>query len=77
MAFLIDEKRCTSPTSSAQVNAVIGPTRSYGRNQKIEASAVRANRPVRIEFGGGGNYEVLPDRRRQRAEPKENGGIPA
>src|SRR5258707_5760031 len=26
MAFLIEEKRCTSPTSSAQVNAVIGPT---------------------------------------------------
>src|SRR6266852_4252027 len=26
MAFLIEEKRCTSPTSSTQVNAVIGPT---------------------------------------------------
>src|SRR5450755_3833797 len=26
MAFLIDENRCTSPTSSAQVSAVIGPT---------------------------------------------------
>src|SRR5438445_10517994 len=26
MAFLIDEKRFTSPTSSTQVNAVIGPT---------------------------------------------------
>src|SRR5450755_4776168 len=26
MAFLIEEKRCTSPTSSAQVSAVIGPT---------------------------------------------------
>ena len=26
MAFLIEEKRFASPTSSAQVNAVIGPT---------------------------------------------------
>jgi aspartyl-tRNA(Asn)/glutamyl-tRNA(Gln) amidotransferase subunit A len=26
MAFLIEEKRCTSPTSSAQVKAVTGPT---------------------------------------------------
>src|SRR5882757_3294307 len=26
MAFLIEEKRCTSPTSSAPVSAVIGPT---------------------------------------------------
>src|SRR5437773_12576588 len=26
MAFLIEENRCTSPTSSAQVSAVIGPT---------------------------------------------------
>jgi hypothetical protein len=26
MAFLIEEKRCTSPNSKAQVSAVIGPT---------------------------------------------------
>ena len=34
MAFLIEENRCTSPTSSAHVNAVIGPT-AAGKTQLL------------------------------------------
>jgi hypothetical protein len=35
MPFLIEEKRLTSPTSSAQVSAVIGPT-AFGESEAVE-----------------------------------------
>jgi hypothetical protein len=49
MAFLIEENRCTSPISSAQVNAVIGPTagmvisRSTRSTSKESRSSVRTS----------------------------------
>src|SRR6266849_6742962 len=39
MAFLIDENRCTSPTSSAQVSAVIGPTAGMVINRSTRSTS--------------------------------------
>jgi len=38
MAFLIEENRCTSPTSNAQVNAVIGPTAGMVINRSTRST---------------------------------------
>src|SRR4029077_12533716 len=38
MAFLIEDNRCTSPTSSAQVSAVIGPTAGIVINRSTRST---------------------------------------
>src|SRR5258706_6751945 len=70
MAFLIEENRCTSPTSSAQVSAVIGPTAGMvmSRSTRSTSKESRCNdRTSAFRFSQA--HHCLPAQPQQRFQP--------
>src|SRR5260370_30508800 len=67
MAFLIEENRCTSPTSSAQVSAVIGPTAGMvmSRSTRSTSKESRSQRAFRFSQA----HHCLPAQPQQRFQP--------
>jgi hypothetical protein len=65
MAFLIEEKRCTAPTSSVQVNAVIGLTAGMVINRSTRSISGSACDVV----GNGSVQADACDRQRQNRKP--------
>src|SRR5260370_5066435 len=67
MAFLIEENRCPSPTSSAQVSAVIGPTAGMvmSRSTRSTSKESRSQRAFRFSQA----HHCLPAQPQQRFQP--------
>src|SRR5258707_1668067 len=72
MAFLIEENRCTSPTSSAQVNAVIGPTAGMVMSRSTRSTSKESRSSDRTSA-----LSVFPRRTTVSRHSRNNGFSPS